>query len=147
MTKKQAVIFDIDGTIADISHRLNHIQNDPKDWDAFHEDCANDDPIYPIINLAHIFDRMGFHIILCTGRPFRNYEKTSAWLNFHTVPYHRIHMRDNDNYESDFIIKKRMLDIILEKYEVYMVFEDRDQVVNMYRENGITCLQVKDGDY
>lgn len=147
MKKKQAVIFDIDGTLANIDHRLHHIQQEPKNWDAFQKDCSLDDPIYPLINLAHMFDKLGFHIILCTGRNFQNYEKTAAWLNFHTVPYHRIHMREDGNYESDFIIKKRMLDLILEKYEVFMVFEDRDRVVQMYRENGLTCLQVADGAY
>lgn len=144
---KKAVIFDIDGTIAEINHRLHHIQKEPKDWDKFQEDCGQDEPISPMINLAHIFDRMGFTIILCTGRMEKSYDKTSAWLNFHGMPYHRIHMRQNANYESDTIVKKRMLDHITKDHDVFMVFEDRDRVVQMYRNNGITCLQVADGAY
>lgn len=42
-------IFDIDGTIADLSHRLPHIQKEPKDWDAFFG-CVADDA--PMLNFA-----------------------------------------------------------------------------------------------
>lgn len=147
VNKIDAVIFDIDGTISDCTHRLHHIQKEKPDWDAFHEECGKDEPIYPIIRLVNIMYSMGFKIIFCTGRMITNIEKTQAWINFHNIPCHQIFMREKDDYRSDYVIKQEMLDDILKEHEVHFAYEDRDRVVKMYRENNITCLQVKEGDY
>lgn len=145
--KTNAVIFDIDGTICDCTHRLHHIQKDKPDWDGFHADCGKDEPIYPILQLVQMYYRNGYHIIFCTGRMESNIEKTKAWLDFYSVPYNQIFMRKNDDYRSDYIIKKEMLDIILDDHIIHTIFEDRARVVQMYRDVGLICLQVKEGDY
>lgn len=145
--KQRAIICDIDGTIADISHRLHHIQHDPKNWDAFHEECGNDKPIYPIIQIVHQMYKAGYEILMCTGRPMRNLEKTRAWLDFHVIPYRSIYMRPNKDFRSDYILKEEMLKEIQKDFNIHYVLEDRARVVKMYRDNNLTCLQVKEGDY
>lgn len=146
--KKQAVIFDIDGTLADHTHRLDHIKRDgTTNWDDFTEDCDKDEPIHPLINMSRILFNEGFEIMLCTGRAEKYSKKTIHWLRFYAVPYRKLMMRPDGNFMSDFILKKEMLDIILEDYEVFMVFEDRERVTEMYRENGIPCMQVRKSTY
>lgn len=144
-----AVIFDIDGTIADLSHRLHHIQGDKKDWNAFHADVDKDSPIYHIMDIIDALELMNKHtIILCTGRMERCREATEYWLEQYGVGYHRLLMRPEGNYEPDYAVKKTMLEELKSiGFEIQMVFEDRTQVVNMWREAGIPCLQVKEGDY
>ena len=63
------------------------------------------------------------------------------------IPYNQIWMRPDNNTESDAIVKKRMLDAIQRTCNVVAVFDDRDKVVNMWRENGILCCQVAKGEY
>lgn len=49
-------LFDIDGTLSDLTHRLHHIQKEPKDWNAFFDGCGDDAPIKHIVNLAISLD-------------------------------------------------------------------------------------------
>lgn len=148
-------IFDIDGTIADITHRLHFIQQKPADWSAFFEACDRDTPIHDMIDLAkHLEDDMGAEIVLITGRSDEGYcrEKTEAWLDRQEMPYTYLCMRKAGDHRADNIIKGELLDSFIETYkpkpgEIAGVFEDRDQVVAMYRARGLRVFQVADGKF
>ncbi len=159
---KSAYIFDIDGTIADCSHRLHHIQPpfglvhfEPgetewkPDWDTFYSLCVNDKPIDNVCHLLRVLQR-DFEIIFITGRSekFRNH--TTEWLKRQLGSFAEYHlfMRADGDHRPDYVIKKEIYDEhIKDKFNVLGVFEDRDQVVKMWRELGLTCYQVADGSY
>lgn len=145
--ERQAVIFDLDGTLANIKHRLHHIKEGKPNWDAFNRACNEDLPEWKIIRLAREFSADGYHIIICTGRMADVRDKTEDWLQHYDIPYHRLYMRQPDDFRSDVDVKKQMLELMEPVYRIYMVFEDRNKVVKMYRDHGLTCLQVRDGDY
>lgn len=143
----QAVIFDIDGTLADASHRLHHIKNGSHNWDAFFADAVNDPVIEPVRELARIIAAQGYRIILVSGRTDKIRLITEAWLVAHDVPFDELHMRREGDYRQDFIIKSELLDAILaEGNEILCVVDDRPSVVAMWRERGLTCLQCRDWD-
>src|SRR6188508_1812220 len=75
----QSVIFDLDGCIADCSHRLHLLEGKP-DWDAFFAGAGADLPIVHNLLLLHMFWKKGFTIILMTGRPERIRSDTDQWL-------------------------------------------------------------------
>ena len=66
------VIFDIDGTTLDISHRLKYVKQTPKNWKAFRDpkEKVHDEPIMPIINIARafLFNHPRDRIIFASGR-------------------------------------------------------------------------------
>lgn len=66
MTK--GVIFDLDGTLADLSHRVHHVRNGSRNWDAFFAECGDDAVIEPVRELAQALHRAGYRIILASGR-------------------------------------------------------------------------------
>jgi predicted kinase len=143
MTK--AVIFDIDGTLADLTHRLHHIQNGSRNWDGFFAECGNDTVIEPIRDLAVLIARQGWKIILVSGRSDKVQEETKDWLGRSGVPYSELHMRPHGDYRQDFIIKSEILDRLnAEGNEIAFVVDDRPSVVAMWRERGLTCLQCRD---
>jgi predicted kinase len=143
MTK--AVIFDLDGTLADISHRLHHIKNGSNNWDAFFAECGNDSVIESIRELAQIVDGQGYKIILVSGRTDKVYGQTIAWLAKHNVPFDELHMRRDGDYRQDFIVKSEILDNLLaDGNDIAFVVDDRPSVVAMWRERGLTCLQCRD---
>ena len=73
---------------------------------------------------------------------------TLKWLADHEIPFDDIYMRAEKDYRSDDIIKSELLDQILnDGYEPVMVFDDRDQVVKMWRERGLICAQVAEGNF
>ena len=145
MTK--SVIFDIDGTLADATHRLHYIKAKPPNWDAFFSKCVHDPVIEPIRDLAHAIASHGYRIILVSGRSAKVRPQTEAWLASNDVPYQELHMRAEGDYRQDFVVKSQILDAILaEGNEIAFVVDDRPSVVAMWRERGLTCLQCRDWD-
>jgi hypothetical protein len=143
-------LFDIDGTVADLSHRLHHIQGEKKDWPAFFADCHGDAPIPHIIKLAHDL-ALETDIVFVSGRSDQVREQTLAWLQTHfgdLIHSPGIYMRREGDHRPDNLVKAELLDRILKDgYEPIMAFDDRDQVVKMWRERGIPCAQVAEGAF
>lgn len=150
---KRCYIFDIDGTLADLSHRLHHIQKDPKDWDAFFAACGQDEPIECICELARCLAsaKHGPVVMFVSGRSDVVREPTAAWIEQHvrlTCPPDRLYMRKAGDHRPDNIVKSELLDrIIADGFYPAIVFEDRDQVVKMWRARGIPCAQVAEGKF
>ena len=147
MSERPVVICDIDGVIADCTHRLKFIEQTPADWDAFFEACSDDAPIHPMIKFLQALD--GFDIFYVTGRPKRVHFKTLLWMVRYEVPIvcgADVYMREDGDHRQDFQVKAEIFDKHIAR-EVVAVFEDRDQVVQMWRDKGLLCFQPKKGDY
>lgn len=142
----RTIICDIDGVIADCTHRLRYIKNDKPNWDAFFEACDGDKPIMPMVLFLRPLAFM-FRVVYVTGRPERVREKTMNWLRDWELPAGFVLMRKDGDHREDYIVKGELLKAGFMDAEIIAVFEDRDQVVKMWREKGLLCLQPKDGDY
>ncbi len=139
------VIFDLDGTLANIDHRLHFVQNGNKDWDGFYAACVDDVPKPAIVELALMCDDAGHEIIISSGRSENVRAETVAWLEAHGVPYSALLMRPNGSFVPDQALKKAWLDQgkLGAKEDILFVVEDRDRMVKMWRDQGLTCLQVE----
>ena len=151
MKKDKIVIFDLDGTLALIDDRrdLATKDNGKFDWDVFfNPDNINLDlPNQPVINMANMLHKQGFRIFILSGRSDVTHQATVDWLNDNGVWWDHLVMRpQNQLYLPDNDLKQGWLDTI-GKDNVAMVFDDRNQVVDMWRQNGLTCFQVADGNF
>jgi phosphoglycolate phosphatase-like HAD superfamily hydrolase len=143
-------IFDIDGTLADLKHRLHFIQQEPKDWDGFYADCDDDCPIADVLRLCRVLAKAGAEILLVTGRPESIRTKTVQWLNDFCVPFHGLYMRATGDHREDSVVKAELLDKLALEWDrnlIVGIFEDRNQVVEMYRSKGYRVFQVADGNF
>ena len=150
--KPKAYIFDIDGTIADCSHRLHFITGEHKDWGAFYDACFDDAPINDVIKILNIIEwRAPAKVIFLTGRPEQSRLNTSNWIaNYIGIETGKenLFMRHDGDHRPDYIVKHEIYEQeIKDKHNVIGVFEDRDSCVKMWRELGLTCFQVADGRY
>lgn len=142
-------ICDIDGTIANIDHRLHFIQQEPKDWNAFFEACEDDEPIKDVINLITDLSR-NHEIFMVSGRSDQVRNKTIDWLRRWDVPCYEIYMRKAGDHRQDSIVKSELLDQLIRDYSrtlIVGIFEDRKQVVDMYRARGLRVFQVAEGNF
>ena len=135
-----SIIVDIDGTIADNIHRQSLLVPEPKNWDAFFIECHNDAPIFPVIEVVQILEKH-HSILIVTGRPEKYRELTKFWLKKHDVVYDELYMRAEGDYRPDHEIKEEILLKIRETYDPILAIDDRQQVVDMWRRNGLICLQ------
>lgn len=136
------VIFDIDGTLACIGDRS------PYDG----KSCAVDLPNESVIRLLHLIQSSEAYvspkIILFSGRNGDSEPETRQWLDDQDIIVYELHMRKPGDARKDSIIKREMFNqFIKDKYNVLFIVDDRDQVVEMWRSMGITCLQVNYGDF
>jgi len=143
---EEIVIFDIDGTLADISERKHHVEKKPKDWDAFFKGIPEDTAIHAIVRLCNILHAAGLKILLCSGRNERYRSETVMWLAQHGVNYHELILRRDDDRRSDVIVKREMLKK-LARSKILFVVEDRSGVVEMWRSEGLVCLQCAQGEF
>lgn len=144
-------LMDIDGTVADLSHRRHYVENKPKNWPAFFDACEHDAPIEHMRDLVHILAFLG-GIVYVSGRPERCRPATQAWLKKHkfNLALHdaKLYMRADGDYRADDIVKRELLERIRDDgYFPQMAFDDRDRVVAMWREAGIPCAQVAPGNF
>jgi hydroxymethylpyrimidine pyrophosphatase-like HAD family hydrolase len=143
------IVFDLDGTLADIEHRLAFVRSKPKNWRAFDAGISNDKVNSPVAEVFHSLRDAGHNIVFASGRSEKTREATVAWLDangFWSVSSH-LYMRKADDFRGDDIVKKEILDQITSAWgsKPDMVFDDRPRVVKMWRDNGIFVFDVYQG--
>lgn len=140
-TLASVIICDLDGTIA--------LGNGRDPYDA--STCENDLPNQPIIDILKTYYAKNWvRPVYISGREDKDRIPTEKWLAKHSVMDDRISlfMRKTGDHRTDNIIKKEIYDAEIKgKYNVLFVLDDRQQVVDMWRALGLTCLQVDYGDF
>jgi hypothetical protein len=149
LPERECYIFDIDGTLANNSHRTHYLQKTPKDWDAYHDLAYLDKPIEHVALTAHYLSRSS-SLVLCSGRHEGQRTLTRNWISKYiglpeAVP---LYMRTEGDHRPDHIIKLELLaQIRADGFNPIMAFDDRNSVVKMWRDAGIPCAQVAEGDF
>jgi hypothetical protein len=141
------VVFDLDGTLSDNTHRRHHLKQQPANWEAFFAACPDDIPIQKVIAIAQGLFFTGHNVEIWTARCESVREQTKRWLEQMGVPFSLLLMRPIGDHRDDNILKREWLDRAESKgLPVDLVFEDRGRVVEMYRCAGVTCVQVAEDD-
>lgn len=142
---KKAIVFDLDNTIADNSHRVHLIKTQPPDWDGFYMACLTDKVIRQtwmvLTALREQFKNCTF--IACTGRSSKYLSPTEAWMKMYQVPYDEIFMRTEGDRRPDYECKADMMDEIMREYEILMVFEDKPKVCDEWEKRGAFVYRIK----
>ena len=137
--KPDAIICDIDGTLALFPETEN-----PFNRDFLEVDVVN----APVLRILQRFSTANVHIILTSGRGMEHHLATLQWLKKNLVPFDVLLMRNLGDRRKDSIIKRELYEVNVKGlYNVLFVLDDRDQVVDMWRRLGLTCLQVEYGAF
>jgi FMN phosphatase YigB (HAD superfamily) len=147
----ETVIFDLDGTLANIDKRraLATKPDGKIDWDVFFapENIKLDEPNHPVIKVLKALTEQ-YCIVIFSGRDDISANETIEWLASFGIYPDMIKMRRHGSYVPDDKLKKLWLDDLRKKeHNIICAFDDRDKVVKMWRDNGVPCFQVAEGNF
>jgi hypothetical protein len=132
-------IVDIDGVVADVRHRLHHVERQPKDWDAFFA-AAGDDPPHDEGTILVGKLQATHEIVFLTGRPRSLERVTRAWLDRHGLGEHRLVMRPPGDRRPAAQVKLALLRRLAEDRTVGVVIDDDQRVVDAMTAAGYPTL-------
>lgn len=137
--KPKAFMFDLDGT--------TYHMGDKRGPYAHNVDVDDpDEIIQELVNAISIVT--GWRSIAMSGRKEVTRELTEYCLQRDGVMYDHLFMRADGDDRPDNLIKGDLFDeFVRDNFDVQFVFDDRDQVVDMWRRIGLKCIQVQEGDF
>lgn len=159
---KPLVICDIDGTIANIEHRLHFVKKEhsdeimeyKKDWNSFFEHVKFDTPRIEIIRILNNFLREGHDFVFVSGRPERCRKDTIQWLYENVYSRQEwtsnkralaLLMRPDHDKRPDNELKTKIYQKFLSHYEIKVVIDDRPRVIEAWKKLGLTVMDVGKG--
>lgn len=138
-SERPVAVFDIDGVLADVTHRLHHLQSRPKDWDAFFSAACADPPLPEGISRCREL-ALTCEVVYLTGRPERCRRDTRHWLTRQGLPEGRLGMRADGDRRPARLAKPDQLRRILGGRAVQVIVDDDDQVCAAYARAGWPVL-------
>jgi phosphoglycolate phosphatase-like HAD superfamily hydrolase len=128
-------VFDVDGVLADVRHRLHHLQARPQRWEAFFT-AADRDPLLAE-GAARLRAAQADHeVVYLTGRPERNRALTVAWLARHGLPTGPLNMRPDRDHRPARWVKRETLRRLARDRKIAAVVDDDPAVVALLEADG-----------
>jgi phosphoglycolate phosphatase-like HAD superfamily hydrolase len=135
-------VFDIDGVLADVRHRLVHVESRPKDWDAFFSAAVHDPPLPQGVQLAQESAK-DCEVVYVTGRPERCRADTLRWFARHGLPEGPLSMRSGRDRRPARQAKPELLRRLARGRVVALVVDDDEQVCDAYEAAGYRVLRAR----
>lgn len=143
------VICDIDGTIADISHRLHFVKQETKDWRGFFSTMDKDAVRKDTLEKLAEYQRQGYEILFVSARPDDYRTVTEAWLEQHVrhagVEYVGLLMRNAGDRREDTVVKYNIWQNYLSNYSIHVVIDDRPSILRMWQSLNLAVVDVGAG--
>lgn len=127
-TRRGLVVFDIDGVLADASHRQHYVAARPKDWDAFFA-AVGDDPVIEAGRQRLLAAAAEHEVILVSGRPESTRAATTAWLARHGLGDPPLVLRADGDYRPAPVVKAGLLASLGRRDDIMCVVDDDASVV------------------
>ena len=130
-------VVDIDGVLADATHRQHHVERRPKDWDAFFA-AVGEDPLLVEGRRRLIELSQDHEVVLLSGRPERTRADTLAWLDQHGMPVSRLVLRADADHRAAPDLKADLIRGIGAPDEIAVVLDDDESIVERLAGLGYT---------
>ena len=146
---KSAVIFDMDGTLANVSSIRHYLKKwdeskgrSIKDFNAFHAESVNVPPHSHVVNAAQMAHMLGHAVLIVTARRHMWRNHTAWWLAMHDVPSDMLMMRNDNDNRQDYEVKRDMLATISKAYNVIHAWDDNPSIIRLWQEHNIPVTEV-----
>lgn len=147
MSKPTAVIYDMDGTLANVTDiRFLVDKGDPRfirrDFDLFHRMSEFSPPNDLVVDATKFSQYAGHKVLVVTARPARYAQLTADWLKRHGVPFNELHTRADKDFRPDTLVKQDILNTLQEKFTIIHAYDDNPAVLQVWRDNNIPVTVV-----
>ncbi|GAA2096001.1 hypothetical protein GCM10009801_65250 [Streptomyces albiaxialis] len=137
--ERRLAVFDLDGTLADVAHRLHFLEPPRRDWNGFFRAASGDPPLAEGIALALRWAEtcdLGY----VTGRPERCRRATERWLRERGLPAAPLWMRPDRDRRPARVLKPELLADAARTREIAVVVDDDAQVCAAYRARSLPVV-------
>jgi phosphoglycolate phosphatase-like HAD superfamily hydrolase len=142
-SRRTAVIFDVDGTLADVSSIRHHVVGTrQKNFNAFHEQSVNVPPHPHVVQMAHDAKKAGHDVIVVTARKAQWRPHTAMWLAQNNVPSDAMFMRADNDQRPDYDVKQDIYNKINKSWDVVHAVDDNPNVLRLWAEKNIPTTRV-----
>ena len=138
--ERPLAVFDVDGVLADVRHRLHHLESRPKNWDAFFKAAIDDPPLEQGIALC-LESARDCEVVYVTGRPEHCRGDTLAWFRAQGLPEGTLSMRGHGDRRPARMAKPQLLRRLARGRTVAVVVDDDEQVCDAYEREGWRVLR------
>lgn len=140
------VLCDLDGTLANIDHRLHFVKDGNRDWKSFFEGISGDKLRENVSAMLFEYKEKGHQIFFVSARPDTYRHATLDWLDSVRIPsYEGLIMRRSDDHRDDTEVKRGMYESYFKNIPIETIIDDRPRVIRMWRELGIPVIDVGAG--
>ena len=133
-------VFDVDGVLADVGHRVHHLEAGRHDWRAFFAAAKDDPPLETGVALANEL-ATEHDLAYLTGRPEGLRRVTRRWLTRHGLPDGPLVMRPPGDYRPARVMKLAAVRRLAADRDVEIVIDDDHEVVRTLEKAGFAVLQ------
>lgn len=142
--KPQAIIFDVDSTLVDVSplHDLALASVETQDFDEYHIRATRMMPNFWVVEAAQEASEAGFKILIVTARQEKYRNLTEFWLTRWGVPFELVAMRKNGDLREDAEVKEDMYRGLVQDYIILKAYEDRESVAALWKRKGLAVVMV-----
>ena len=154
--KREAWIFDVDGTLANVDSILHYVVNKDresesfkKDFNKFHGESINVPPHFDAAQMLWDAKYDQLDILVVTARKEEWRAHTAYWLKKHNLSHDALFMRGNKDNRPDYEVKKDILEHIRLFWEPIHAVDDNPKIIKLWEENGIPTTKIGtwDGEY
>lgn len=127
-----AVIFDIDGTLVDVTSIQLLVSDGIRRFDDFHRESINCPPYYKVLEIAQALIKEPIRVLAISGRQEKYRSLTDYWLAMHSLPLHELILRPNDYQGNRIQFKEEVFSNLVSKYQVLAVFDNDPQLISLW---------------
>lgn len=137
--RRAIAVIDIDGVLADVRHRLVHLDKRPKDWGSFFRAAAKDPPLAEGLDAARRLAEV-YEVVYLSGRPEHLRNDTEEWFRRHGLPDGELHLRPPNDFRPAREFKVSTLRRFTERAPVALLVDDDELVLDAARKAGFDVL-------
>ena len=143
--RPDAVVFDMDGTLADVSSIRHYVSGENRDFHRFHEESVNVPANEDVVDMARKASDEGKKVIVVTARRAKYRPHTAMWLAQHQVPSDAMYMRSSTDSRPDREVKEDIYRRMSRSFNVVHAVDDNPSILDLWQQHGISTTAVDSG--